>query len=1018
MTGINQQPREASEARPGIGEYLLSMSAQLRAPLNAVIGTSGLLLEDDLSEKQRQHVNTMHAAAEGLSSTLNDLLDLARIAAGRLVIEPIPFDLKSMIEETASVLSPRANERGLALRVDLRPELPRQVVGDPGRTRQILGNLIGHAVNNTKQGEVVIRVLPDGDRGGAPAIRFVIEDTGVTIAPERMSSLFDDYVPVDAASYRSFGVTGLGLRISDELVRLMEGEIGADTEPGRGNRYWFSLPMPVPAPSDAATLEVSKAVRGGRVLIIEADPASRTRLTDQIESAGWDVEFSSDLESVFEVLREGAAIGNPFQACILSHYAVRPLHADLATRLKADQRLASVALVMATSVGSPGEAKKLWHAGFAGYLRKPVPTEEVHETLRALERVGADGRGPAMITRHLLAEVRNAQSFAVEGIDEMLATLTAAPTRRALVLGGEPADQESLRTATAAHGLEVETAEGPDFEIDQVAANGYEIVVLDTRFLENPAATVSMIRERLGRGGVPIVALAADEASRMTLVTQGIDDVLIVPVREIDAAATIGKWTGAPVPAPVQAAENDLVTEVAEASEEPVVMEAPSVLEEPVALEAPVVVEDSVVVEESVAVAAAVPIEELTIAAEPVVLESPEPVQEPAAEAVAEIAVELPEAPIVVESVATPPAAPAVPAGELVVTPVEGLNESLWEVEPNVSAIDGLMTAETPESAADGEVEPIDIALPSDELSRNAVVYTHAPVPDVVYPAAVAVLEPESEELPAAIEAQAIEISVAEPPAAEPPSAEPPSAEVPSAEPPSAELPSTIVGIIIVDQLAHGGGFFTQHLVVSFVREAPFRIASLATAATRGDRARMEESLLALRQTSESIGAARLSALASRTLGRIGAGQVEEATAMIAAIETGFHEVRQALETAGPAGLPAEIPAVSAAFLDQIAPQREGPGRMLADRLVASFTADAPNRIQDLREAVNRGDAEAAQRIAQTLKGMCGLIGAEPLAKLAALVEADARLKRVGQAERYLEHLDIELARVEAQLKR
>ena len=236
MTGINQQPSETAAARPGIGDYLLSMSHQLRAPLNAVIGMSGLLLEDDLSEKQRQYVTTIHGASESLSSTMNDLLDLARISAGRLVLEPIPFDLKSMIEETASVLSPRANERGLALRVDLRPELPRQVIGDPGRTRQVLGNLIGHAVNSTKQGEVVIRVLADGDRDGVPAVRFVIEDTGAAIAPERLDSLFDDFVPVDAAPYRSFGVTGLGLRISDELVRLMGGDIGAEHEPGRGNR--------------------------------------------------------------------------------------------------------------------------------------------------------------------------------------------------------------------------------------------------------------------------------------------------------------------------------------------------------------------------------------------------------------------------------------------------------------------------------------------------------------------------------------------------------------------------------------------------------------------------------------------------------------------------------------------------------------------------------------------------------------------------------------------------------------
>ena len=978
MTETNQQPSETAAARPGIGDYLLSMSHQLRAPLNAVIGTSGLLLEDDLSEKQRQYVNTIHAASEGLAATLNDVLDLARVSAGRLVIEPIPFDLKSMIEETASVLSPRANERGLALRVDLRPELPRQVIGDPGRTRQVLGNLIGHAVNSTKQGEVVIRVLADGERGGVPVVRFVVEDTGVAIAPERLSTLFDDFVPVDATSYRSFGVTGLGLRISDELVRLMGGEIGAEHEAGQGNRYWFALPMPVPATDGTAALSVSQEVRGGRILVIEADPASRARLTDQIESAGWDAEFSADVDSVVEMLREGAAIGNPFQACIFSHYAVRPLHAELATRLKADQRLASVALVMATAVGSPGEAKRLWHAGFAGYLRKPVPTEEVHETLRALERVGADGRGPAMITRHLLAEVRNAQSFAVEGIDEMLATLTAAPTRRALVLGGDSADQESLKMATAAHGLEAESVQGPNFEIDQVAASGYEIVVLDTRFLDDPAATVAMIRERLGRGSVPIVALARDESSRLSLLSQGIDDILMVPIREIDAAATIGKWTGAPVPGP------EATTEV------------PAIIAEAVADEA-AVVEEAVVVEEMAVVEEPSSPAEAAVAEVPIAEFEPAPV-EPAAELEPTVAITI--EPIAVEA---PPR-----AADFVITPVEGLNDSLWESQTQIAAIDGLMIGEPTEADDDAVVEAIELALPSDELSPTPVVYTHAPALEGPISIEIAT-EPPSPE-PASFSIELAE-PVVEPSTTEPPSAEPPSAE--------SRVPSTeILSPMVADQLSHGGGFFTQHLVVSFLREAPSRIGGLVTATTRGDRARMEESLHGLERTSDSIGAARLSELAGQMLRPVEADRLEDATVLLSALENGFHEVRQALAAACPAGLPAEIPAVSAAFLDQIAPEREGPARMLADRLVASFSTDAPNRIQDLGAAVSGGNAEAAQRIAQTLKGMCGLIGAEPLAKLAALVEADARLKRVGQAERYLEHLDIELARVQAVLKR
>ena len=308
MTPPSHGPGSPAE-RPGVTDYLLAMGHELRAPLNGVIGMSGLLLDGDLTAQQRQYVKSVHSAGESLGAILNDILDLARVTTSRLIVEPIPFDLKSMIEETASVLAPRAAERGLALRVNLRPELPRYVIGDPGRTRQVLGNLVGHAVNGTSQGEIVIRVQGDGDHGEHAWVRFVVEDTGIGISAERLQRVFDDYVQVDASPYRSFGVTGLGLRLSAELVRLMGGDIGAESTPGKGSRFWFTLPLVVAEPASTDAPAPTTGTSSGRALIVDPDAGSRSRFIEQFDAAGWDVAFVEDVDRVVNELREGARSG-------------------------------------------------------------------------------------------------------------------------------------------------------------------------------------------------------------------------------------------------------------------------------------------------------------------------------------------------------------------------------------------------------------------------------------------------------------------------------------------------------------------------------------------------------------------------------------------------------------------------------------------------------------------------------------------------------------------------------------
>ena len=984
-----------SDQRPGIADYLLAMSHEIRAPLNAVIGMSGLLLEGELIEKNKQYAKSIHAAGESLAAVLNDLIDLSRVGANRLTIEPIAFDLKSMVEETANVLSPRANDRGLVLRVDWRPELPRHVVGDPGRSRQVLGNLVGHAVNGTSQGEVVIRVVPDGERNGVPLVRFVVEDTGIGIMPERLAHVFDHYVPVDASPYRSFGVTGLGLRLSADLVRRMGGEIGATSEPGKGSRFWFVLPMPSADPIE--NLNVDRPRVGGRVLIVESDPAAQNRYQGHVEASGWAATFVDNPTGLAETLRAAQLAGEPFQACIISDYAVRPLHLELANHLKAEPDLARVVLVMVTAVGSPGEGKKLWHAGFGAYLRKPVPVDEIRDTLAALPHLGPEGRGASLITRHSLAEVRNAQTFASDGIDEMLASLTPAED--------EPAQPQAGPTFVPIFGAM------PPTQLAPVPAPAPILEPIEEAV--PPSATVE-----------PEALAIQPEASAIEPETLTIEPE--TPTIEPETLAVEAVTEPILFPAAEPEAEAEALVAAPEFSPETMTVEPPTFDVEmappPTAQALELVVgEPPAFAEPNTPLEVELPVVEA-------VVETP-PASAPSPELFAQLdTVELLRTTLAVET-ATQFDGLVVERDEEWAAPVsavehvEGLDKPMTSIEATgatVEALDDVVPAGAP--LGDSPIEHLalvaEVPAPS-EPSEPA----EEPVTEVVMALSIPLLPPaaiteeaidtplETEPDPVVTETVAEVNSLVVIVPAQPTEDAP--AEVSARSAVLEEVPTLdVVAPEFIDSVARGGGFFVQHIVSSFVREVPRAIAGLAMGVNRGDRASIDDTIAVIQRAAVSVGAARLTDLVDRVKDAVAGDRIDEAAGSIGAVEHSFLEVRHALDVAAPTGLPAELPAVGPMFLDQLAPSREGPGRVLALKLTDTFLADGAERIGEIRAAVAGGQADAAQRIAQTFKGMCGLVGADALGKLSALVEADARLKRVTQAERYLDYLDREFERV------
>ncbi len=1174
-------PATPTDERPGISDYVLAMGHELRAPLNAVIGMSGLLLDGELSSRQRQYVRSIHSAGESLSTILADLLDLSRLLAGGLPIEPIAFDLRSMVEETAKVLSPRAEERNLALRVDWRPEIGRHVVGDPGRTRQVLANLVGHALNTTSQGEVVVRVSPDGEIDGVPVVRFSVEDTGIGIPADRVDRVFDQYVPVDASPYRSFGITGLGLRISAELVCSMNGEIGVTSEVDKGSRFWFRLPMPVAAAAQDRRLEPTTGTKGGRMLIVEADHASRRRLSDQLAEAGWSAAFADDLAVVYDQLLEEAAGSSPFTACLLSDYAVRPVHAEMATRIKANETLASVALVILTAVGSPGEGKRLWHAGFAAYLRKPVPTDELHDALDALAQVSENGRGPSLITRHSLAEVRNSAPADFEGIDEMLASLTAPETASALLIGATPAQQLDVTEALALAGLAVEMTATPESALERLDRSSPAIVFVAGDAEWEPE-TFGRLRQGLGASGDrrPIVAFAADPERKAALLAIGVDEVLLAPVGRSDLDRVVRRWTertndptgdatptgqllvesepvaiepasdaapghGAAVDALVDETDAvaDLDTDVisVEETEAAVDLEVEAAVPESLTPAELVIDQDP---ETATPTQLRIGLELETVASSERALEEAPEAMAPTELAIdagseseepAELGIDLATAtPAGIETVVEPAdqtpldlglevgpgvgfeaSAPAevedsdpplsldrvetVEANQLEIEPTPGFEGADFSTPEDLKAIEGFV-ANGPglDLADDADLDSVEVAPPGAGLApeENAGV-AETPVlppaleieppnglirPPEIGPQTPSGLSGGSNPTSASLVVQPgddLELARSEPvallaPPAEPtPSAAETSAE-PAAEPPVAEgkpvakagsealaaeettdrpevdyevgtmsivLPPTdptepsirtpargtvvtlderpaerlpVVGEAIVEQLASGSGIFAQQVVGSFLRDAPQRISELATAASRRDVGWMTQALQSLKAMGGLLGAAQLVDDCFTVEADVERGDLETAASRLGELEHAFLEVRAALEKAAPPGAaaPSELPPASASFLDQLRPDRDPSSRALAEQLANTFRTEAPLRLSELKDAVIAEEAEKTQRLAQTLKGMCGLIGADAMAKLCALVEADARLRRVGQARRYLDQLLLELERV------
>ncbi|MEM8688712.1 MAG: response regulator [Pseudomonadota bacterium] len=568
-------------------EFVANMSHEIRTPLNGILGMAELLSKTDLDKRQLSYTNTIANSGNALLTIINDILDIAKIDSGTLELDLAPFGLRDCIEDIGALLSGAAADKNLELAVRIQPDLPEVLVGDVGRIRQIVTNLVGNGIKFTEQGHVLANL--SGDRqGDVLCLRFEVQDTGIGIPEDKFDTIFDKFSQVDGSNTRQHEGTGLGLSITKLLINQMGGEIGFESTLGEGSTFWCEIPLAIHEQGLTAR-QAPVDVSGARVLVVDDNKVNRSILEEQLSSWSFEPQSCANGWDALSAATQAASEGRAFDLIILDHQMPNMSGEDVIKILRNQQGILETPVIVLTSVGQQGDGKAWRDLGADGYLLKPARSTVLLETIvDCLEK--AKDQAP-------IAEEHGPETVAIEAdvLEMPLEEQSVPPIRTQPLEASSPPKQDPSSWPLAAPRIETQSPslspsylttgadadeEGPEIllaEDNKINQTYFEFVLLDLghdfeicfdglevvkAYKQCPPKLILMDISMPNLGGVeatleirkyeeennlpkvPIVALTAHalRGDRESLLEQGLDDYLAKPASPEHLNTMINKW--------------------------------------------------------------------------------------------------------------------------------------------------------------------------------------------------------------------------------------------------------------------------------------------------------------------------------------------------------------------------------------------------------------------------------------------------------------------------------------------